>query len=120
MGSDSHHAPEAWCSRKGTPQAQRAEDWCSQTGILQTQTSKATSDRLAPSGVNHFLGAVRADFCVFSADEHRESEARNRGLGFASCSRGLVFPQGGTTGPKCRGLVFPDGDIAGSKFRHGF
>ena len=32
VGSDSHHAPEACCSRKGTLQAQRAEDWCSQKG----------------------------------------------------------------------------------------
>ena len=35
-GSDSHLAPEAWCSRIGTLQAQRAEDWCSQQGTLQT------------------------------------------------------------------------------------
>ena len=34
-GSDSHLAPEHWCSRKGTLQAQRAEDWCSQKGTLQ-------------------------------------------------------------------------------------
>ena len=33
-GSDSHVAPEAWCSRKGTLQAQRAKDWCSQKGTL--------------------------------------------------------------------------------------
>ena len=35
-GSDSHLAPEAWCSRKGTLHAQRAEDWCFQKGTLQT------------------------------------------------------------------------------------
>ena len=35
-GSESHLAPEAWCSRKGTLQAQRADDWCSQLGTLQT------------------------------------------------------------------------------------
>ena len=28
-GSDSHLAPEALCSRKGTLLAQNAEDWCS-------------------------------------------------------------------------------------------
>ena len=33
-GSDSRRAPEAWCSRKGTPQAQRAEAWFSRTGTL--------------------------------------------------------------------------------------
>ena len=34
--SDSHYAPEAWCSRKGTLQAQRAEDWCCHKGTLHT------------------------------------------------------------------------------------
>ena len=34
-GSDSHLTPQAWCSRKETLQAQRAEDWCSQKGTLQ-------------------------------------------------------------------------------------
>ena len=38
-GSDSHLALEAWCSRKGTLQAQRAEDWCSQKGTLQIYKS---------------------------------------------------------------------------------
>ena len=41
-GSDSHLAPEACCSRKGTLQAQRAEDWCSQTGTLQTRNCPTT------------------------------------------------------------------------------
>ena len=40
------------------------------------------------------------------------TRGENRGLGLASCSRGLVFPQGDTTGPKSRELVFPDGTIA--------
>ena len=35
-GSDSPLASEAWCSRKGTLQAQRAEDWCPPKGTLQT------------------------------------------------------------------------------------
>ena len=35
-GSYSHLATEAWCSRKGTLQAQRAEDLRSQKGTLQT------------------------------------------------------------------------------------
>ena len=34
--SDTHLAPEAWCSRKGTLQAHRAYAWCSQKGTLQT------------------------------------------------------------------------------------
>ena len=32
-GSDSHLAPEAWCSRKGILQAQRAEDRCRPTNV---------------------------------------------------------------------------------------
>ena len=50
---------------------------------------------------------------AFSANERRGPEERNRGFGFASSSRSLVFPQEDTTGPTCRGLVFPDEDIAG-------
>ena len=36
--SDSHLAPEAWCFRDGTLQAQRAEAWCSEKGTLQTHS----------------------------------------------------------------------------------
>ena len=36
----------------------------------------------------------------------------NPRFGLASCSRGLVLPQGAITGPNSRGLVFPEGDIA--------
>ena len=36
-GSDSHHAPEAWCSRKRPLQAPRAGNWCSRMGTLQAQ-----------------------------------------------------------------------------------
>ena len=59
----------------------------------------------------------RAQLDQFSCDytpnkERRGHDARNRGFGLASCSRGLVLPQGDTTGPKSRGLAFPEGDIA--------
>ena len=63
--SDSHYAPEAWCSRKETLQARRAEEWCSQKGTLQTQMSNEATDGLAPSVFDHVSGAVRADSCVF-------------------------------------------------------
>ena len=36
-GSDLHHAPEAWRSRREALQAQRGKDWCSRTGTLQAQ-----------------------------------------------------------------------------------
>ena len=54
-GSDSHHVPEAWCSRKGTLHAQTVEDWCSQKGIL---PSNEATDGLAPSIFDQFSGAV--------------------------------------------------------------
>ena len=38
--------------------------------------------------------------------------ARHPASGLASCSRGLVLPQGDTISPKSRGLVFPEWDIA--------
>ena len=53
-GSDSHYAPEAWCSRKAIPQAQSAVDRCFQTGTLQTQMPDAASDGLAPSFLTIF------------------------------------------------------------------
>ena len=42
----------------------------------------------------------------------RRNRGEKSGCGVASCSRGLVFPQVDTTGPKSRGLVFPEGNIA--------
>ena len=51
-------------------------------------------------------------FLRFYAKQRTGHDARNRGFGLLSCSRGLVFPQGDTTGPKSRGLVFPEGGIA--------
>ena len=83
--------------------------------------SNQATDGLAPSEFDHFSGVHSwSGLLRFSVNERRGPEARNRELGFASCSRGLVFPQGGTTAPKCQGLVFPDGDMAGPKFEHGF
>ena len=45
---------------------------------------------------------------------------KNRGLELASSSLGLVFPQGGTTGPMSGGLVFPDGEIADPNVRRDY
>ena len=44
MGLDSRRAPNAWCSKRGALQAQRAEDWCSHTRILQAQRPNPASD----------------------------------------------------------------------------
>ena len=48
-GSDSHLAPEAWCSLKGTLQAQRAEDWFPEGDIADPQMFNEATDGLAPS-----------------------------------------------------------------------
>ena len=98
-GSDSHLAPEAWCSRKGTLQAQRAEDWCSQKGTFQTHNCP----KRLPMGWHcrflRFSGAVRADFRAFPTTSEERPEARYHGFGLASCSRALVFPDGDIAGP---------------------
>ena len=63
--------------------------------------------RLPTGWHRRFLAIFRApleQILAFSANERR---------GPASCSRGLVLPQGDTAEPMCRGLVFPDEDIAG-------
>ena len=54
MGSDSHRAPEAWCSRTGTLQ-QTAEAWCSRTGTLQAQIPNTASHGLAQSALDPSL-----------------------------------------------------------------
>ena len=80
-GSDSHLAPEAWCSRKRKLQAQRAEDWCSQKGKFQTHKCPT---RL-PTGWHirflPFSGAVREDSRGFPPKSEERPEARNHGCG---------------------------------------
>ena len=98
-GSDSHLAPDAWCSREGTLQAQRAEGWCSQKRTLHTHKC---STRLTTGWHRRclpFLGAVRADSPAFPPTNEQRPEARYHGFGIASCSRGLVFPDGDIVGP---------------------
>ena len=65
-------------------------------------------------------GAVRAVFLRFYAKKRRGQDAKNRGFGLASCSQGLVLPDGDTAGPKGRGLVFPEGSIAGANAQRGY
>ena len=65
VGSDSHHAPEAWCSRKGTLQAQRADDWCSQRATLQTQMSNEATDGLVPSVFALFWAQLKRMLAFF-------------------------------------------------------
>ena len=54
------------------------------------------------------------------AKKQRGHDARNRGFGLASCSRGLVFLRGTLTGPKSRGLVFREGDIVDPNAQRGY
>ena len=62
---------------RGTLQAQSAEDWCSQRGALQTQKPNEATDRLAPSVLDSFSGAVKAATYEFrsasEADPRRET-----------------------------------------------
>ena len=51
VSSDSHRAPEAWCSRTRTLQTQTAEAWCSRTGTLQAQNSQHGLRRIDTVGV---------------------------------------------------------------------
>ena len=47
----------------------------------------------------YFSGAVRADTRSFPPTSEERPEARNHGFRFASCSRGLVFPNGDIADP---------------------
>ena len=96
-GSDSHLAPEAWCSRKWTLQAQRAEDWCSPKGTL--PNVQRGYRRVGTVGFCHFSSAVRAYSRAFPPTSEKRPEARYHGFGFALCSRGLVFLDGDIAGP---------------------
>ena len=105
-GSHSHLAPEAWCSGKGTLQAQRAEGWCSQKRTLQTHNMfNEAINGLAPA----VFDIVRAQLdWILSRFRQRAKKRPTRettGSGFASCSRVLVFP---------------DGEHCTLKFQHGF
>ena len=91
-GSGSHHAPEAWCSRKGTLQAQRVEDWCSKKGAFQTEMFNGANDGLAPSIFDHSSGAAKVDSRVFppmSEEDPRRKTAGSdsRRVPEALCSR---------------------------------
>ena len=116
-GFDSHHGSEAWCARKGTVQAERAE-----TGVPKREYHRPKcTPRLLTGKHSRFLNIFR-EFRVYSrafSPTKKKTRDEKPVFRFASCSRGLMFPRGYITGPKCRGLVCPDGDIAGPKFQHG-
>ena len=58
-------------------------------------------------GFCHFSGAVKADSRAFPPTSEERPEARNHGFGFASCSRGLVFPDGDIAGPNSNTVFDP-------------
>ena len=62
---------------------------------------------LAPSVMRHFSGAVRADFRAFPPTNEERPEARYLGFGFASCFRGLVFPDGNIADPNSNTAFHP-------------
>ena len=55
--------------------------------------------RVGTVGLCHFSGAVRADSRASPPTSEERPEARYHEFGFASCSRGLVFPNGDTADP---------------------
>ena len=67
VGPDSHRAPEAWCSRARTLQAQTAETWCFRTGTLQAQIPNTACDGLAPSAFDPSLEYYRECGAVLAA-----------------------------------------------------
>ena len=56
------------------------------------------TDGLAPSVFAIFWAQLEW-ILAFFANERRRPGARNHGFGFASCSRGLAFPDGDIAGP---------------------
>ena len=58
-------------------------------------------------GFCHFSGAVIADSRAFPPTSEERHEARYHGFGFASCSRGLVFPDGDIAGPNSNTAIDP-------------
>ena len=68
--------------------------------------------RVGTVGVGLFFGCSEGGFLRVSASELGGPGARNPGFRLASCSRGLVLPQGDATGPKSRGVVFTEREIA--------
>ena len=97
--SDSHLAPEAWGSRKGTPQAQRAEDWCSHKWALQTHKCPTTLPTVWHRRLFAIYRAHLKRILVLFVNERRKTRGENHRFGFTSCSRGLVFPDGVIAGP---------------------
>ena len=55
--------------------------------------------RVATVGFCHFSGAVTADSRALPPTSEERPEASNHGFGLASCSRGLVFPDGDIADP---------------------
>ena len=104
-GPDSHLAPEAWCSRKGTLQAQRAEDWCSHKGTLRTHKRPT---RL-PTGWHRrflpFFGRSLSGFSRCFVNERRKTRGEKPRVRIR-----VVLPRPGVPG---RGHCRP-------KFPHGF
>ena len=68
--------------------------------IADPQMSNDATDGLAPSVFLFFSGAVREDSRAFLPTSEERPKARYYGFGFASCSRGLVFPNGDIADPK--------------------
>ena len=117
MGSDRRRAPEAYCSWRGHYKPKMPRIGVPRSGVPRRGHCRHKRPTRLPTGwhlqVSTFFRVQLERVFAFPANKRRGPDERNRGFGFASCSRGLVFPQEDNTGSACRDLVFPDGDIAG-------
>ena len=88
-------------SRPGVPGRRYHKPKEPRTGVPRRGLCRPKCPTRRPKGWHHrrldILGAGRADSRVF-CQRAKRARGENPGFGFASCSRGLVFPQGNTTG----------------------
>ena len=71
-------------------------NWCLQKEMVQTQMSNEATDGLAPSGFDHFSGAVRADSRVFPSTSEEDPKRETAGSDSrrareAWCSRSRIL-----------------------------
>ena len=118
-GSNSHHVPEARCSRKGTVQPQRAADWCSLKGTLQTQMS----NELPTGWHRRFLTIFRAPLeriLAFSADGRKKTRGEKPRVRIRVVLPRPGVPARGHHRPNVPRPGFPERGHCRPTFQHGF
>ena len=97
---------------RGTLQTQRAEDWCSQRGTLQTQVPNETTDGLAPSVLDSFLGAARAASYKFPPASEEDPRRKNPGSDSHLASEAWCPRKGTLQAQRAEDWCSQKGDIA--------